>query len=450
MNRSSFTIVVDLTKYFTDARACSRVFVDETKVWYINHLKQHIINLFGIEEPFHLLINKIEYLPPTEDIRIINGNDVVIVVPGSGLCSGTVTVPNPVSITVPERKALKDVNTSNKMLDNGNFQTRRVSDVDLFKSVQESDTSSTTRKFSLSAYKSFNTSTPAAPGRDTTMFHTVIDDTELESATESKATDSNGDFIVSEGTPMANKRKRIRHRRTKRQTPIPLQPFEPKENGLKKPRTNNSTIISSGKHIRFDIHELQPDHSVTTVIDLISPNPSKDLPSQSSNTKDLSTLLALGKSSTPVTFSSKKVVSEPKKETMSKELEKSNNTPDKTNEAKHNSTNGKTTMTEDYSELDPQKYAIITDKPQKNDIVAFKVLKMGVDYTPQVSEFIIAEIVEYVQETSSYTFKVIRGKEHLELPDGKFTLPEEENKILEDTVTLAYDQLIEPRLITSK
>lgn len=36
------------------------------------------------------------------------------------------------------------------------------------------------------------------------------------------------------------------------------------------------------------------------------------------------------------------------------------------------------------------------------------MLKIGSDYTPQISDFIIAEILSYCSETSVYILKILR------------------------------------------
>ncbi|OAD60800.1 hypothetical protein WN48_04567, partial [Eufriesea mexicana] len=85
MCRSNFRIKLDLCKFYNDVRRFSWIFIDSTKMFQIIHVIEHIVKLFNINEPFHLLLNEVEYLPPNEDIRILKENETVLVSPGSGL-----------------------------------------------------------------------------------------------------------------------------------------------------------------------------------------------------------------------------------------------------------------------------------------------------------------------------------------------------------------------------
>jgi len=78
--RPHFRLKVDLSKFFYDARRSCWIFVDGMKIQQINHLKQHISKLFNIAEPFHLLLNDTEYLPPIEDVRILKENETILLV----------------------------------------------------------------------------------------------------------------------------------------------------------------------------------------------------------------------------------------------------------------------------------------------------------------------------------------------------------------------------------
>lgn len=80
-NRPHFRLKVDLSKFFHDARRFCWIFVDGTKIKQVIHMKQHISKLFNIEEPFHLLLNDTEYLPPIEDVRILKENETILLVP---------------------------------------------------------------------------------------------------------------------------------------------------------------------------------------------------------------------------------------------------------------------------------------------------------------------------------------------------------------------------------
>jgi len=80
MKSTHFRLNVDLSEFFDDARRTSRIFVDISKFKQIIHMMQHISNLFNIMEPFHLLLNDTEYLPPTEDVKVLEKNDTILLV----------------------------------------------------------------------------------------------------------------------------------------------------------------------------------------------------------------------------------------------------------------------------------------------------------------------------------------------------------------------------------
>jgi len=75
-----FRLKVDLSKFFHDARRFCWIFIDGAKIQQIIHMKQHISKLFNIVEPFHLLLNDTEYLPPIEDVRILKENETILLV----------------------------------------------------------------------------------------------------------------------------------------------------------------------------------------------------------------------------------------------------------------------------------------------------------------------------------------------------------------------------------
>lgn len=102
------------------------------------------------------------------------------------------------------------------------------------------------------------------------------------------------------------------------------------------------------------------------------------------------------------------------------------------------------------------------------------MLKIGSDYTPQISEFIVGEVISQCPQDSVYTFKVLsmyffwctfinfkdiclnmllifaEGLSEVQVPVGKFTIvQDEEERVMNDTITVNYAQMIEPRLISS-
>ncbi|CAL1684299.1 unnamed protein product [Lasius platythorax] len=85
IKQPQFRLKIDLSKFFHDARQFCWIFIDGTKIQQVIHIQQHISNLFNITEPFHLLLNDTEFLPPTEDVRILKENETIQVLPGSGI-----------------------------------------------------------------------------------------------------------------------------------------------------------------------------------------------------------------------------------------------------------------------------------------------------------------------------------------------------------------------------
>lgn len=78
MNLPSFRLLVNLSNYFDDVQRLCRIFINGTKVHKIIHIKEHISQVLNIKEPFHLLANDNEFLPPMEDIRILNTNETIV------------------------------------------------------------------------------------------------------------------------------------------------------------------------------------------------------------------------------------------------------------------------------------------------------------------------------------------------------------------------------------
>lgn len=106
------------------------------------------------------------------------------------------------------------------------------------------------------------------------------------------------------------------------------------------------------------------------------------------------------------------------------------------------------------------------------------MLKIGSDFTPQVSNFIVAEVVSFSPEKSLYIFKVLRmwfyiinvslrytyiffinynltflcteGLSEVQVPIGKFNcMDESEESVMNDTIKLNYAQIMKPRLISA-
>lgn len=230
-------------------------------------------------------------------------------------------------------------------------------------------------------------------------FYSVIDNTviDTEEETDCKVTDNNltEDCNMTDSIVSIAKRKRVRKRRPKNRikTPFILSDMN-EENKSKKPKIIDSYTIPSGKHIRFDNIEkqestekeenIEKEKNIETkentekeenniakqIVQEISKNESYI--SKTSSSRDLSMLLALGQSSTPITFINKKAKTEVKMEnesidrlmmdrcqTLSQFLMKNN----------------KKIMQyyENLMHSDLEVMPVMTRKPQVKDIIAFKV-----------------------------------------------------------------------------
>ncbi|KYN19050.1 PREDICTED: uncharacterized protein LOC108761854 [Trachymyrmex cornetzi] len=437
--RPHFRLKVDLSKFFHDARRSCWIFVDGMKIQQINHLKQHVSKLFNIAEPFHLLLNDTEYLPPIEDVRILKENETILVVPGSGINNEALAVVETNHVSIFDKQALHTVTSiktgKQEIVAQNTFN-------DTLNNIQPTSINNTTKDMT---------------------FYSVISDTVVncsEGDTDSKTTDNltenyNNDIdsIVS-----ITKRKRVRKRKSKNRSQFIVSPSDrieeniSKELKLKKPKIIDSYIIPPGKHIRFDNIE-NDEHNIARQIAVQEASRNHSYLNETSSSRDLSTLLALGQSSTPITFINKKLKNEVKTEnvlndeTTSKNLNKI--MEDSTEKNLCNKESKKEIQSYKNLYADLEKVPIMTRKPQVNDIIAFKTLKIGTDYTPQVSNHVLAEVVACVQ-SGNYTLRILHGKEEIqEVPFGKFSLLEEESKSQSDgeILTLNYSQMIEPRLI---
>ncbi|XP_012270452.1 uncharacterized protein LOC105694396 [Orussus abietinus] len=413
MSWNSFRVKIDLSSLYHDSRRHSWVYIVQFERPQIRDLEKHVAQVFGIKEPFHLLINGNEYLPPVEDIRIIKETDVLVVLPGTGHWS----------------------HVSDRFTPCGNSSQRSI-EVELL------------RPSETQIIKSY------VPEKAKEEQDVVPEKCEsMQSSTVESKTD---DDCVIEDVNIVNKvdvqRKRKRTRRSQRKktsnntSEPPLSSLLQQQ--LKKPTIIDSVVIPSGKHTRFDNdvsengtsandEDMGPSEKIRTLSER-----SSICENGSASSKDLSVLLSLQKSSQPLTFTSKS----DKKDVKSKDT---SNGPSQDSGVKEMElTNNIPVKDVDISSVNPQSYPIMKSIPQLNDIISFKILKMGNDYTPQCSNFVIGKVTDFHPTRSSCTFQILKGKSELETPKGKFALPDDlqpGNEI--ETVTFYTTQLIEPRLL---
>lgn len=294
MNRPNFRVKVDLSKYYQDVRRFCWVFIDSTKILKISHVKQHITNLFNIVEPYHLCLNNVDYLPPEEDVRIIKEDETLIVIPGSGLKEDV-----QVSTNFPSQQG-NDIKHGTKTLPEEEYLGIEYPIIKQTVSTKDIDTQTT----GIS-----RNSTKDVSSNDIT-FHSIRNDTESDEKTyeiDFKTLDSD---ITENNSPMQEKvltstSKRKRYRKGKKNVSTFIKSATNEESTKKKPKVVDSVVIPSGKHIRFSPFEMNntelSDHVTNDI-------PMNDLCTiKAEQTKELTRLLALRLSSTPLTFTNTKI-----------------------------------------------------------------------------------------------------------------------------------------------
>ncbi|XP_011642497.1 uncharacterized protein LOC105430576 [Pogonomyrmex barbatus] len=428
MKYPHFRLKIDLSKFFHDARRFCWIFIDGMKVQHIIHIQQHISRMFNIREPFHLLLNDIEYLPPTEDVRILKENETILVVPGSGI-NNEIIVETSNNSVYDKQSQIANVNTA--------MVVQNVSN-DTLNNMQPTSINNATKDMT---------------------FYSVINDTMIDHSkgdTDSKTTDNNNSFEdcnIMDSIVSVAKRKRTRKRRPKNRSQFVAsllnginEEYKQNEPTSKKPKIIDSYIIPSDKHIRFDTED--ENHIAKQIVQEVSRNES--YLSKASSSKDLSALLALGHSSTPLTFI-KKLKNGVRAEGISNDETNQNLNKITENSEKDSCSKeiNKKVQNKNFR-MDLEKIPVMTRKPQFNDIISFRTLKMGTDYTPQVSNTIISEVIGFCPKSTNYTLRIIDGREEIQVPFGKFSLSEDEfeNHPDGDTFILNYTQMIEPRLIS--
>ncbi|KZC09675.1 PREDICTED: uncharacterized protein LOC107187793 [Dufourea novaeangliae] len=433
MNVRNFRIKLDLCNYYNDARRFCWIFVDSTKMLQISHVIGHITKLVNIKKPFHLMLHTTEYLPPNEDIRILKENETILVCPGTGLQGESYLLDTRINTTtVPTLQ-----NNFTKPVIKNNYVSDKESQTNILpiqsKSalVQENELNKT-----LNGSQSDVLETSALSYKPENEANCTIESNVDRNTIDKLNTDNN------------LTRKRKRSRKKKKAQTINETPNKnvDTETQVKKPVIINSCIIPSSKHIRFDTldtakanrkqitHREETNESSTNEVTV---------------SHELDNLLSLGQNSTPVTFTSQNIKQEIKIEHIPDEQTQL----DVSFEKKDESENLIKQLQEGKELLNVglDGYPVMTKKPELKDVVAFKMLKIGSDYTPQVSEFIVGEVVCYCPKTLTYTFKVWQGLSEVQVPIGKFTITDDNNeeRTLNDTVSVNYALLMEPRLLST-
>ncbi|XP_043281330.1 uncharacterized protein [Venturia canescens] len=292
---------------------------------------------------------------------------------------------------------------------------------------------------------------------DVTMYHSMMNVTEIESGSDFKQKD---DSIVTDSSVMetnsntvnfdlapSHKRKRIRRKKSSKQGEKTLnESLDRSENENKEPKFNKPKVVgmcilpTTSTHIRFDnldnnSQKAEDEPTGVATYNKINPNGSV-LPSlKNSKLAKLSSLLDLKNCSSPLTFAPNKP-----KHTNSSEMPNDNE-----NSKGNDDSRGK------YDNVKPEEYPSLEAATEIGDVVAFKVLRMGSEYTPELSAYIIARTLSWCAKKQMYKFQILRGQEELKAPSGKFSLINDEaQEEKDDTVEYNFCQLSEPRLIDRK
>ncbi|XP_043471160.1 coilin isoform X1 [Leptopilina heterotoma] len=406
----NFRVKVDLSKFFQDIRKISWIFVDTSRTSCIKQLKDHIAKVFDIQESFYLSCES-TYLPCKEDVRIVQYDNLITLMPGTSVVNND---NNSVS-TFDE----KEVQTDN-------------SNEDANMTVLSGNT---------------------IPGTTTnnTMYHSLLEESEAGSPAESKETDSmmTEDYSFDTATPA--KRKRSRRKRIKRldtsTSKIDKTPLEDK----RKPKIIDQIVLGSGKHIRFSNQDEEIKSPINNVSNTAEfQNKCIESPiSKTSSSNSLDALLSLKQCSTPLTFSCAKVNKQVMK--PSKMVSVINEDVENLTESDRNIvTQIEKSFDVNFENVDVEKCPPLLKGAQVRDIIAFKMFKMGENYTPQISNFIFGRVVDSHPITKQYTIQILRGLEEIEEPKGKLTLPTDEEETQSDIIKVYENQLLETRLISRK
>uniref|UniRef100_A0A0C9RLV1 COIL protein n=1 Tax=Fopius arisanus TaxID=64838 RepID=A0A0C9RLV1_9HYME len=400
-NLPNYRVKVDLSEFYKDVRKLSYVYVNEKSTSHILHLHERIKKIFGITRPFYLTCEGV-YLPLNEDVRIIQGEETITVSPGSV---------NPNCLTLWKEIGVKS---------NG----KPLSTIQVPKSLENENSRTPIEKTNGSITESERQSLMSLP-----------EDSDTDATQDPQRTVENPETSGMYSIPQ-NKRRRVRKRRSK---PDP-EPQQPPPIVTPTPRSNpvfNSPFSPKikPKHFKFNWEDNEEVNNTT------ERNGETGVP-------ELNTLLSLKNCQFPVTFVGQKTKCEGP---VQQGHEGSHQSPARTGNEILDSNSSKKM---DFSNVNPLDYPIHNQDLMEGDVVAFRVLKIGSDYSPTISGYIVAENVSRNSELGTYSLKIISGEDQLKDPEGKFSLlTEEELENSESTPnkneihTTTKEELLELRLI---
>ncbi|KAI4487914.1 hypothetical protein M0802_011733 [Mischocyttarus mexicanus] len=439
MCRSNFRIKLDLSRYYQDIRQTCWIFIDSTKISSISDIKKHINKLFDISEPYYLCLNNNEYLPPFEDARIIKENETIIVLPGNDLENQV-----KLSTNIVSRSFVQDNNISNKKENiTSNHKEAETTEC----SVKKVTTTVPMKEESLRETSDFKYDLSSIDG----TFHSIINDTEDNFSSDSKIMNNTitEDYSNNENEEtFKGKRKRLRYRRRNRNKDksICIIDKDDDEVETKKLKVTDSTVLSSGKHIRFNMNEINEN--------LINQQSVAKEPPQ------LSKLFELRNTSTPIIFNNEKIkeemkdispviISDTEKDNTNVSNEKENET---LNNDFNNISNNNCITSQIISDIKAEQYIPVTLEDIDNfHIIGFKMFTVGQDYVRELSEMVVAQVLSCNKVSQSLTLKIIKGLDQFyggNSPDEKSNTSEEETKKKSPIISnLSFSKMIDPCLI---
>ncbi|KAG8041360.1 hypothetical protein G9C98_002348 [Cotesia typhae] len=408
---TNFRVKLNLSKFYQDARKLSFIYVDTSAINNVLQLHSKIATIFAITKPFYLSSENNVLFPLIEDIRIVQENDIIKVVPGcpelsndSSTSNGTVSSP---------KKVLSSKSESRQSIEPESRQSEKSNNTDL-------------------------------DGYNQTVSENDVDiDANLNLST-----------LI-----MKKRRKRGRRGTKKKNITVVREPtittFNKFQSNGFNSTTDNIEVISettTPRHLKFNFDD---ETDQFTNGNLISPRTKPIV--RSNEVATLSNLLNLKNNPAPVTYSSKRVRtnSEVSQVSVKSNQVKMENSPaSSSHNLPQNKINKFIENDFNFTNINPFKYPIYESYFEINDIIAFRTLKIGEDYSPTVSGYIIAKIYAKEHGTDEYVLKIIDGHNQIKDPEGKFALPSEHdeneievNQFNDELVNLNSSHLVEPRLI---
>uniref|UniRef100_A0A8D8XL17 Coilin n=1 Tax=Cacopsylla melanoneura TaxID=428564 RepID=A0A8D8XL17_9HEMI len=84
-------------------------------------------------------------------------------------------------------------------------------------------------------------------------------------------------------------------------------------------------------------------------------------------------------------------------------------------------------------------------EPKENDVVLFKVLKMDASYNPTLSSYVCGKVKSVCKVTSQLSLDILNGHEELAVPQGKFSLDQEESECAVTEYSINWNELYDAR-----